>query len=85
MKVVVELLSESWNLIKESTFRKSWRKIIPMESPKEIDDTDEYYDYLHEVGCDVSQEQLHVWLNSDCNDPGFLTMIDEEICETVIS
>ena len=91
MKVVVELLSESWNLIKESTFRKSWRKIIPMESPtasddhEEIDDTDDYYDCLHEVGCDVSQEQLDVWLNSDCNDPGFLIMTDEEICETVIS
>ena len=48
---------------------------IPMESPtasddhEEIDDTDEYYDCLHEVGCDVGQEQLDVWLTSNCNDP----------------
>ena len=88
---MVELLSESWNLIKKSTIRKSWRKIIPMEYPtasdnhEEIDDADEYYDCLHEVGCDVSQEQLDVRLNSNCNDPGFLIMTDLEICEMVIS
>ena len=47
---------------------------ISNDDHEEIDDTDEYYDCLHEVGCDVSQEQLDVWLNSDCNDPGFLIM-----------
>ena len=94
MKVVVELLSESWNSIKETTFRKSWR-IIPMEPPtlcggscdhEEVDDDDHDDDYLTVCMkcCDVNQEQLHTWLNSDCNDPGYEIMTDEDICEIVL-
>ena len=55
---------------------------------EEVDDDDhddDYFDCLHEVDCDVNQEQLHTWLDSDCNDPGYEIMIDEDICEMVPS
>ncbi len=85
MKVVIELLSGSWDLIQTATFRKSWRKIIPMECHVECDDEevddDDFLQSLHEVGCD--QQQLDSWLNSDCNDPGFGTFTDAEIWDMV--
>ena len=72
-------------LIKSDTLCKSWRKVIPMESAIEENDQDEAdsnqdeaddrdccTDCRHEVGCDVNQEELEAWLNSDCNDSCFL-------------
>lgn len=33
MKSVVKLVSEAWDEVKVDTFRKSWRKIIPLSNP----------------------------------------------------
>ena len=41
MKIVTELIAESWGEIKESTLRKSWRKIMPIREPKESEDQTE--------------------------------------------
>ena len=41
MKIVTELIAESWGEIKESTLRKSWRKIMPIQEPKESEDQTE--------------------------------------------
>ena len=38
MKIVTELIAESWGEIKESTLRKSWRKIMPIKESKESED-----------------------------------------------
>ena len=35
MKIVMELIAESWGEIKESTLHKSWRKIMSIQEPKE--------------------------------------------------
>ena len=35
MKVVMELIAESWGEIKGSTLYKSWRKTMPIQSPKQ--------------------------------------------------
>ena len=82
-------------LIKSDTLCKSWRKVIPMESAIEENDQDEAdsnqdeaddrdcTDCRHEVGCDVNQEELEAWLNSDCNDPCFGLFTDEQICQMV--
>ena len=41
MKIVTELIAESWGEIKESTPRKSWWKIMPIKEPKESEDQTE--------------------------------------------
>ena len=41
MKIVTELIAESWGKIKESMLCKSWRKIVPIQEPKESEDQTE--------------------------------------------
>lgn len=82
MKDVVELIAESWNEIEASTLRKSWQKIIPFQAQEqsgrdyveEVEDEEGFIDSLHELGCNLKREDIHSWLNSDNNDPGFQIM-----------
>ena len=36
MKVVVDLIKEAWDEIKDKTLRKSWEKIIPLDDEDEV-------------------------------------------------
>ena len=96
MKVVVHMIAESWDEIEASTLRKSWRKIIPIQSQEtgeveveevafDLEDDAEFMRGFGEIGCELNPEDLHAWLNSDCHDPGFPILTDDEICEQVSS
>ena len=96
IKIVTELIAESWGEIKESTLRKSWRKIMPIQEPKESEDQTEgqedgdedereFIREFQELGYSMDENEISTWLNSDSNDPGFQLMIDDEICEHVLS
>ena len=41
MKIVTELIAESWGEIKKSTLHESWGKIMPIQEPKESEDQTE--------------------------------------------
>ena len=36
MKVVVDLVKEAWDEIKDKTLRKSWEKILPLDNEDEV-------------------------------------------------
>ena len=96
MKIVIELIAESWGEIKESTLRKSWRKIMPIKESKESEDhtegqedgDEDEQEFIHEfqeLGYSIDENEISTWLNSDSNNPGFQLMTDDEICEHVLS
>ena len=96
MKIVTELIAESWGEIKESTLRKSWRKIMPIQEPAKSEDQTEgqedgdedEQEFMHEfqeLGYSMDANEISTWLNSDSNDPGFQLMTDDEICDHVLS
>ena len=85
MKNVTELIAESWGEIKESTLRKSWRNIMPIQEPKESEDQtegledgdedeQEFIREFQELGYSIDENEIRTWLNSDSNDPGFQVM-----------
>ena len=119
MKVVADLIAESWDEIESSTIQKSWRKIIastvqqpdtetPSEEPsshggtgeemsierhdagekegsEDQSDVAEFIDTFQELGYNMNEDEISIWLNSDRNDPGFQIMTDDEICDYVTS
>ena len=92
MKIVTELIAESWGEIKESTLRKSWRKIMPIQEPKESEDQTEgeedVQEFIHEfqeLGYSMDENEISSWLNSDSNDPGFQLITDDKISDHVLS
>ena len=96
MKIVTELIAESWGEIKESTLRKSWRKIMPIQEPAKSEDQtkgqedgdEDEQEFMHEfqeLGYSMDENEISTWLNSDSNDPGFQLMTDDEICDHVLS
>jgi hypothetical protein len=40
---------------------------------------------FQELGFNMDEDELDCWLNSDCNDPGFQIMTEDEICDHVMS
>ena len=92
MKIVTVLIAESWGEIKESTLRKSWRKIMPIQEPKEGEDQTEgeedVQEFIHEfqeLGYSMDENEISSWLNSDSNDPGFQPITDDKISDHVLS
>ena len=163
MKRVIQFISEAWDEVKKDTFRKSWRKIIPLTNPRpqpdslakslstdsdstttvlaelfEMAQSDELpqmsdelpqtqpelvhvrgqaeYSYamwkgirirpqltpkpqdplpgtvapisqfqtlFSSLGCNLEEEKIFEWLDSDKNDPGVQMFTDDEICEFV--
>ena len=81
MKVVMELIAESWGEIKGSTLYKSWRKTMPIQSPKQGEEI-----RLKDRKMDMKMWRRDtVWMNSDSNNLGFRLMTDDEICGHVLS
>ena len=96
MKIVTELIAESWGEIKGSTLCKLWRKIMPIQEPKESEnqtegqedgdeDEREFIHEFQELGYSMDENEIGTWLNSDSNNPGFQLMTDDEICDHVLS
>ena len=86
LKLVVDLLAESWDEISTTTLRKLWRKIILLEAHEICDEETDLQQEMREfeqLG-DINNEELDTWLDSDITDAGFQLMNDE-ICEYVTS
>ena len=90
MKVVVEMIADSWDEIRASTLCISWRKIVPMQatdpqtdhepsSGEQDDDSEEFVREFQVLGVSLDEDGVCTWLESDNNDPGFQLMTDEEI------
>ena len=100
MKVVSELIAESWSEIKPSTLHKSWGKILTTEVQRnefqgrdgdkdrdgneDMDRDKEEQEFLLEFQ-ELEKNEISDWLNSDTNDPGFQLMMDDEISDHVLS
>ena len=82
MNVVVEMIADSWDDIRVSTLRKSWRKIVPMRavdpqtnhkpSPgKQDDDNEEFVREFQVLGVSLDEDGVCIWLESDIMILGF--------------
>ena len=82
MKVVVEMIAESWEEISASTLRKSWKKIVAMQgadsqsdhepSSREQDgDNDKFVHEFQVLGVNLHEDDVCTWLENDSNDSGF--------------
>ena len=90
MKVVADYVAESWKGIPSSTFRKSWRKILPITEDYEQSPDDDSVRLVSEVSnlpsvqSELNQAEIQAWLENDEQDPGFqLLLTEEEICAAV--
>ena len=93
MKVVADYVAEAWKEIPSSTFRKSWRKILPIveesvepEHPPDANDSVRLVSEvssLPSVQSEFNQAEIQTWLENDEQDPGFQLLTEEEICAAV--
>ena len=95
MKVVVDLISEAWDEVKGETVRKSWEKIIPLDSEDDIQmvEFDEHIADISEMAMmlnrvhgednQIGEDDVSDWLEQDRNDQGFKVYTDDEICEVI--
>ena len=91
---VSEMISSSWNDIKDLTLRRSWGKIFPIESSPEClqiaheghdtTESDEDFTTLFQiVGQEVNETEITEWLQFDNNEKGYGHLTDEEIVTEV--
>ncbi len=98
MLKVINLIASSWDEISSATLQLSWRKILSSSTSSEdtgSDDTasdasdeDVLHDcssLLHELGVEMTRNEVQEWLLSDIIDQGYTHLNDDEIVQSVVN
>ena len=89
MKDCCIMAADSWNLVKSSTLKKAWNKILNKEKNdsglEESSTENEECKTIKEMGRILSYEenQINEWLNTDVHDPGYQILNDDEIVDEI--
>lgn len=86
---MVDKVNAVWNLVSSETIRKSWKKLIPLQQPSELQEQSENVDFMayfiqkfSEIRLEVTRADIANWMNSDGS--GYEHLSDQGIVDLVL-